>query len=311
MATINPAQAPVAQAPIVKQNNKKNIHYSSISEPSCDTVCFRGNSSKKIFMTLKKILGITTAGAAGVAVTKMATEEVKNNSEVVVDEWSSECKGYKVLANAGFSDELINKTINKMEKSEVDSLKKGFDKVYIKDGTGTNGIISSIYNELNKDFHDEEKSAEVTFKLLSEILKRSKEDRIYLYGVYASIKFEGAKVFEKGTLDDGGFFGDNFTFLDKEGNNLGADRIKERFDSEGNKIVEKVDCDGHVSKDGKKYDKNDRLLEEWDEFTRTEFHYNEKGQLFEKVKHMACATETLKLVNGEWKSDKVGGWKDW
>ena len=317
MITINPVQNYFVQTPTFKQNSKNNIHSSINTESSCDSVCFMGKvknitKSCDVLSRIKKIFGISAAGAvAQVATTTIATGCARNNSEAVTDEWNSECKGYKVLVNAGFSDELINKTINKMEKSEVDSLKKGFDKVYIKNGTGTNGIISRIYNELNKDFHDEEKSAEVTFKLLSEILKRSKDDRIYLYGVYASIKFEGAKVFEKGTLNDGGFFGDNFTFLDKNGYSLGADRIKERFDSEGNKIVEKVDCDGYVSKDGKKYDKNDRLLEEWDEFTRTEFHYNENGQLFEKVKHMACATETLKLVNGEWKSDKEGGWKDW
>lgn len=311
MTTINPVQTAVTQVPVSRGNNKKNIYHSSITESSCDSVCFKGNPSKKLFTTLKRILGITTVGATGVAATKIATEEIKNSPEVITDEWNTECKGYKVLANAGFSDELINKTIDKMEKSEVDSLKKGFDKVYIKDGEGTDGIISRIYNELNKDLHDEEKSAEVTFKLLSEILKRSKEDRIYLYGVYASIKFEGAKVFEKGTLDNGGIFGNNFTFHDKDGHNLGAARIKERIDSEGNKIVEKVDCDGYVSKDGKKYDKNGRLLEEWDEFTRTKFHYDEDGRLFEKVKYMANAKETLKLVNGEWKSDKAGGWKDW
>lgn len=311
MKTINTVQAPIVQSQAFSGINKNNIRYSKSTEPACDTVCFKAMKPKNSINFFKKIFGLTSAGAAGVAAAKITNEEASKVTEDKNDEWNSSCKGYKILVKAGFSEELIDKTINKMEKEEVDSLKKGFDNVYIKGSEGRKGIISGIYDAFNKDYQDDEKSAEVTFKLLSEIFKRSKEDRIYLYGVYASIKYEGASVFEKGSLSDGGLWGNNFTFLDKEGNNLGSDRLQERFDSDGNKIVERVDCDGNVSKDGKKYDKDDRLIEDWDEFTRTDYHYNENGVLFEKVKHTACATETLRLVDGEWKSDKEGGWKDW
>ncbi len=312
MTTINPVQAPITQAPAFSGINKNNVIYSNPSELACDTVCFK---AKKLNIGIngffKKIFGLTSAGAAGVAAAKITNEEASKVTEDKNDEWNPSCKGYKILVKAGFSEELIDKTINKMEEDEVDSLKKGFDNVYIKNSEGSNGIISKIYDALNQDLHDDEKSAEITLKLLSEIFKRSKEDRIYLYGVYASLKYEGAKVFEKGTLSDGGLWGDNFTFFDKDGHNLASDRLQERFDSKGNKIVEKVDCDGNVSKDGKKYDKNDRLIEEWDEFSRTDMCYDENGNLFKKVKHMACATETFTLVDGEWKSDKEGAWKDW
>lgn len=309
MLRINPVSIAQTQSLELKQNNKKIMSKPIPSESACDSICFKGGAQKKgILDGIKKILGITTAGATVVTATKLATKETEKKAEAIADEWNSESKGYKKLTDAGFSNELIDKTIDKMEKSEAESLKQGLDKIYI---NNSERMISGIFEGLNKDIQDDEKSAEITFKLLSEIFKRSKDNQIYLYGVYASIKFEGAKVFEKGTLNNGGTFGDNFTFLDKEGDSLGADRIRKRIDSDGNTIVERVDCDGNVSKKGKKYDKNDRKIEEWDEFTRTELHYDENNVLCKKVKHMTYATETLTLVNGEWKSDKEGGWKDW
>lgn len=311
MRTVNSLFVSQVQGNTFNQNNKTGINCPRSYQESGDSVCFKGSFVKKGIQNLKnsdgilkKILGLITFGTTGVAATKL---EDTPKVDITADEWNSECKGYKILSRAGFTNELIDKTISKMEESEADSLKKGMNNIYIK---GDDFVISDIYEAFNKDLQDEEKSAEITFKLLSEIFKRSKEDRIYLYGVRASAKYEGVGLFEKGTLNNGGQFGSNFTFVDKEGNNLGADKLQERFDSNGNKIVEKVDCDGNVSDDGKKYDKNNKLIEEWDEFSKTTFHYDENGHLYQKVKHMACATETLTLVNGEWKSDK-SGWRDW
>lgn len=302
MPTVNPVQASVTQAPAFKQNNNKNTCYSTISEPSCDSVCFKGSSSKKELSIFKKLLGIITAGVTGIAATKMATKAAKKNSEV--NGWNSKCKAYEVLSNAGFSDKLINKTISKMKKSEVDLLKKGFNYIHIDNSEGTKGIIRKIYNELNKDLRDKEKSAELTFKLLSEIFKQCKTNLIYIDGIYASIKYEGAKVFEKGTLYNDDIFDMFFSFIDKDGRDLGVDRIRERFDSEGNKIIEEVDCEGNVQLGRIKYDKNGKLREEWDMFDSTELHYDENGQLVKKVIHGFNGTETLELFNGVWFSDK-------
>lgn len=309
MLKINPVVMPQNQCIDLRQNSKIYVNDSISSELPCDTVCFKGNVPKKGFTNpFKKLFGITAAGTAGVAAAKIAADEIKNNAEVATDNWNQNSKGYKILTKAGFSNELIDKTINNMEQAEADTFKNGMNDIYIKNAER---MIGGIFQGLNKDLQDDEKSAEMTFRMLSEIFQKSKDNNINIYGVYASVKFEGANVLENGTLSDGGRWGDNFTIYDKDGNSLAADRIRKTIDSDGNTIVEKVDCDGNVSNRSQKYDPNGRLVEEKDEYTRTEFHYDENGNLCEKVKHMAYATETLRLVNGEWKSDKEGGWKDW
>lgn len=167
---------------------------------------------------LKKFFGFF----ASIIAIKNASDQVKSNdNEDLINnidfEWNSENKGYKVLKNVGFSDEIINKTLVEMKQKDADILKIGLNKCPIND---SEEMISGIYDGFNNSLKNEEKSAMQTFKLLSEIFKRRKKGKVYIYNVNDAIKKFGIDVFKKGTLDDGGFFGDNFSFIDKNGQNI-------------------------------------------------------------------------------------------
>ena len=200
------------QNKIVDKKNFFNLYEDSINFKS---KLVQKSDNKTL---LKKIFGFF----ASIIAIKNASDQVKfNDNEDLINnidfEWNSENKGYKVLKNVGFSDEIINKTLVEMKQKDADILKIGLNKCPIND---SEEMISGIYDGFNNSLKNEEKSAMQTFKLLSEIFKRRKKGKVYIYNVNDAIKKFGIDVFKKGTLDDGGFFGDNFSFIDKNGQNI-------------------------------------------------------------------------------------------
>ena len=167
---------------------------------------------------LRKIFGFF----ASIIAIKNVTDQVKSNdstnlTDKIDFEWNSENMGYKVLKNAGFSDEIIDKTLVRMKQKDADILKIGLNKCPIKD---SEEMISEIYNGFNNSLKNEEEATMQTFKLLSKIFEQREEGRVYINNVSDAIKKFGIDVFKKGNLNDGGFFGDNFAFIDKNGKDI-------------------------------------------------------------------------------------------
>ena len=127
----------------------------------------------------------------------------------------------------------------------------------------------------------------------------------------------------------------NYLLKEKELNEKVMQLMKNGFkfiDDDGNKIIAAIDdiavaeklVNGSIQKPDKynkyeKYNQKDQLVEEFNDngfcSEKTQYFYNENDICVKKVKSIGSrynsSTETLTLVNGEWKSDKGGGWKDW
>ena len=105
-------------------------------------------------------------------------------------------------------------------------------------------------------------------------------------------------------------------FVDEEGNKVIA-YINDRAVAErlvNGEIAKPYNCNNY-----KKYSDNGNVIEDssGDNFytSRTKYFYDDNNVCVKKVHSVSSkynsSTETLTLVNGEWKSDKEGGWKDW
>ncbi|MBR3889988.1 hypothetical protein IKJ53_05680 [bacterium] len=199
-----------------EQKLSKNIPLSY--ELGQDRVCFKGkiqekNDNKNFFQKILQFFNFSIDSEAA-----NQKESIENDDfDEILAEWNPENRGYKTLTNAGFSEELIDKAINKMEKKDSDILKIGLNKSSIKD---SEEMLSDIYDGLNNSLKNEEESAVQTFKLLSKIFEQRSEGRIYIHSVRDAIKANGIDVYKKGKLNDGGFLGDNFAFVDKSGKNI-------------------------------------------------------------------------------------------
>ena len=105
----------------------------------------------------------------------------------------------------------------------------------------------------------------------------------------------------------------------------------EYTDEDGNRVIAEINnksvaeqlIKGEIEKPNgcnfKKYNKKDQLIEDesGDYFysSRTKYFYDDNGVCVKKIHSVSSkynsSTETRTLVNGVWKSDKEGGWKDW
>ncbi|MBR2430382.1 hypothetical protein IKB17_02825 [bacterium] len=201
---------------------KKSSSNSSYNKPNQSRVVFQGKilknpaDSRDFFKKISGFLGFgATTSFLGINFNKTLKEEKCDlDIDILLKEWNSNSKGHKVLQDAGFLTDLIDKTISKMKLDDAIALKKGLTMVSIKD---SEEMISKIYEGFYKDLKDEEKTALYTFNLLAEIFKNSEEGRIYINNVAESVETYGVNIYKKGMLNDGGFFGNSFAFVDKNG----------------------------------------------------------------------------------------------
>ena len=281
-----------------------NDYFVHLNDNQADTVSFKAKlkTIKPKTSILKRIgmfLGITSATTiATVATVKTQNAQVSNENELV---WNPECKGYKRLTSEGFSNDMIDKTLAKLEPRKAELLKTGMSTWILKDG------IRDLYDLINKEVKDDEKSAEITFNLFSDIFDKaiesnvSKDDYIYTRALEAAFRIYGLEALNKGKLENKGDF---FLFEDENGKNI-TDREKEIIDSEGNKLVVNIDSYGDPIMDrGKKYSPDDRLLEEWSSGSRTIYEYDANNQLIGKQKEYGNGfhryLDKYKYIDGSW-----------
>ena len=204
-----------------KQNQitrNKNISFESSNNSTYfKNKLIKNNSNKTFFKKIIELFGLTSIIATNVNSNSSLKKETIDWEKDLVEEWNSDCKGYKVLLEAGFSDELINASLNKIKPKEANLLKNGLNIVRIKDAEET---INGIYNGFNNDLKNNEESAIQTLKILIQIFEQKKEGRIFLHYIKDAVSMYGIKVFEKGKLNDGGFFEDSFAFVNSKGENI-------------------------------------------------------------------------------------------
>ena len=296
-----------------KNNNSSTYKKEFLS----DSVSFKSKliTAKPNTSLLKKLGAILGIGGTGTAVivsnttqneeTKDITEQktaMNNNEE---QEWNPECKGYQRLLSYGFSSDLIDKTMNILEPQEAHILKTGINTWIIRRGA------EELHNLIKKEVNDDEKSAEITLRLLSQVFDKAiksnvgKSEYLMIRPLEAAIRIYGLDAFNRGTLVNYGYWNSDFRFEDENGKDI-TDREQERIDSDGNKIVEEINSYGDIIKDGKgkKYSPDNRLLEEWSSGSRTIYEYDDNNKLVGKQEEYGNGfhrhLDKYNYISGSW-----------